>query len=388
MQVMPKPPGQQAPRDSAEVVTPLLAASLLSAVGSLPLHLAPLIVATLIADSRSSVAAAGWVPSIMLLGQLSTAVALPALRMHHVRRVPAIVAVVILLIGLGISSSHGFSGILLGWFLAGQCCGVLMYLGALAASQFSRRTLAFSLRLAIILVLAGAVSALLQATNAFTSYQDLLGRLVLILVPIIACGIVLYRPAGEGRATIGNRNGSTWTAGHFSGLATMFFFFVGLTGFLAYVVQQALVRGIGFDDTVWSLVMMKFAAGIWLLGAVLLDFQKPQSDRLLNYSIALIFAILVVSQSRNVIVFFSGLLIFEIAFNNLSARLQAAVVAARPQFADRWLTGVILLGAAVGPPLNGLAISLGLDNVFVLISVLSALGPVLWQQLGGSGAGH
>ena len=68
------------------------------------------------------------------------------------------------------------------------------------------------------------------------------------------------------------------------------------------------------------------------------------------------------------------------ALNKLSARLQAAVVAAWPEFAGRWLTGVMLLGAASGPPLNGFMISIGLDEAFVVICVLSAVGPLAWHQ--------
>jgi hypothetical protein len=74
------------------------------------------------------------------------------------------------------------------------------------------------------------------------------------------------------------------------------------------------------------------------------------------------------------------LLAIEMALNKLSARLQASVVAAWPEFGGRWLTGIMLLGAASGPPLNGFAIGIGLDGAFVLICILSALCPLLWQQ--------
>src|SRR5262245_6145438 len=274
-----KAPPNRGSIETREALTPLFGACLLSSVGSLPLHLAPLIVATLIADSRASVAGAGWVPSVMLLGQLSTSLALPILRMHHVGRIPAIVAAILLLIGLGISSSADFARALLGWFLVGQCCGVLMYLGTIAASVSSRLVLAFSLRLAIVLILAGSVSGVLQMSAAFISYNDLWSQLVLILVPILVCGLVMYRPAGESRATIENAPGGTWTGGQLSGLAAIYFLFVGLTGFLAYVVQQALTRGMIFEDMVWSIAAMKVATGIWLLGTAMIEKQRRENDR-------------------------------------------------------------------------------------------------------------
>ena len=63
-----------------------------------------------------------------------------------------------------------------------------------------------------------------------------------------------------------------WTIRQFSGLATVYFFFVGQTGFLAYVIQQALAREMNLNDTVWSLAAVKFAAGRWLIGVAFLEF--------------------------------------------------------------------------------------------------------------------
>ena len=383
---------QQVRPDSGAVLTgpegaliPLFGASLLSSVGSLPLHLAPLIVTTLISDSRASLAAAGWVPSALLLGQLSTSLALPALGIHNVRRSLAIVTAAILLTGLAISSRDSFENLLLGWFLVGQSCGVLMYLGTIEASRFPRPTFAFSLRLAVVLILAGAIASLLQVSNAFASYRSLLIELAPIVALILVCGILLHRPVEADRANT-TSEGGRWTFRQVSGLATVFFFFVGQTGFLAYVVQQALDRGMSFADTAWSMVGMKFAAGVWLLAVAVFEFSKMQKARFLYLSVLLTAGILTVFFSRSVAVFFLGLVLYEITLNTLSARLQSAVVAARPQFAGPWLTGVILLGAAIGPPLNGLAIGMGLQSAFILVSVLAALGPLLWQQCDRSAA--
>ena len=195
----------------------------------------------------------------------------------------------------------------------------------------------------------------------------------------------MYQPAGESRATFENTPGGTWTVGQLSGLAAIYFLFVGLTGFLAYVVQQALTRGMIFEDMVWSIAAMKVATGIWLLGTAMIENQRPENDRFFHHAIVLALAIVVVFHSHTVILFFCGLLIFELAFNSLSTRIKAAVVAAGPQFSGPWLTGVILLGAATGPVLNGCAISLGLEGAFILLSILSAFGPALWQRFGGPG---
>ena len=360
---------------------PLLGASILSSVGSLPLHLAPLIVATLIADSVTSVERAGWIPSAMLLGQLSSSLALPALKIHTVRRDVAIVAAIALLVGLAISSSTKFVIILAGWFLAGQCCGTLMYLGTIVASRFPRKSFAFSLRLAIVLILAGSVSSLLQATNAFTSYRTLLFELILVLVPILICGMTLHRPVAEGPTKAEIAEGNVRSILQFSGLATVYLFFVGQIGFFAYVIQQALARKMALNEAVWSLAAVKLTAGLWLIGLAFFGFGRQRKERFVFVGIALVSAMLTISYTLSIAVFFVALFLFEVALNTLSARLQAAVVAARPQFAGQWLTGVILLGAATGPPLNGLAISSGFASIFLVISLLSALAPIVWHQL-------
>jgi hypothetical protein len=168
------------------------------------------------------------------------------------------------------------------------------------------------------------------------------------------------------------------------GLATVFLFFAGQTGYLTYVVHRAVDRGMTFEHTAQSLALMKFATGIVILLSAYLRRGEAKNSRFGYLTFILVMAILSLSYCRNIAVFFLALLVMEMALNKLSARLQAAVVAARPEFAGRWLTGVMLLGAATGPPLNGFMISVGFDGLFVLICVISAFGPLLWQQWGGS----
>jgi hypothetical protein len=366
---------------------PLIGASVLSSVGSLPLHLIPLIVVTLIADSRVSVAGAGWVASAILLGQLSTALALPALGIYNVHRKLAIAVAVLLITGLAASASPEYVGILAGWFLVGQCCGVLSYLGTIAASRFTRPAFAFLLRLGIVLIFAGCVSSALQLSGMLTSYRNLLTAIILALVPMLALGIILHQPVGGIGVSPKHDETRLFKIERSAGLFTVYFFFVGQTGFLAYVIQQAVGRGMVFDSTTLSLALMKLAAGVWILCSAYFGSEDSRSTRFGNLSLSLVAAIVVLSYSRDIVVFFLALLALELALNKLSARLQAAVVAARPEFAGRWLTAVMLLGAASGPPLNGFMISMGLEGGFVLICVLSAFGPLLWQRWSGSSVG-
>jgi len=305
--------------------------------------------------------------------------------MYNVDRRLAIAASGLLIFGLAISNGPEYLITLTGWFLVGQCCGVLSYLGTMAASRFTHPVYAFSLRLAIVLVFAGCVSGMLQLSGMLTSYRSLLTLIIIALVPVLIWGIVLHKQL-DGREGDEYRKIRRFEIGSFAGLLITYLFFVGQTGYLAYAVQQAVGRGMTFESTVLCLALMKISAGVWILCSAHLGHKATGSTRFWYLTLTLIAAIVALSYSRDIVVFFLALLAIEMTLNKLSARLQAAIVAVRPESTGRWLTGVMLLGAACGPPLNGFMISIGLEGVFVLISVLSALGPLIWQVLYASSA--
>ena len=356
----------------------LWGASLLSSVGSLPLHLVPLIVATLIADSRASVAGAGLIASAILFGQLSAALLLPALGVYSVSRALVFAAAIVLTVGVAISNATEYAIMLTAWFLVGQCCGVFTYLGTIVASRFSRPAFAFSLRLGIVLIFAGCVSGLLQLCFRLASYGDLVTVIVISLVPIIVSGMVLYQPANV-RAGYVCKKVQRIQTGAFAGLLIVFLFFAGQTGYLSYALQQAVGRGMTFEVTAMSLALMKLSAGIWVICSSSAGHEDSKSTRFCNLTLVLACSIVALFYSGHIVIFFVALLVIEMALNKLSSRFQAAVVAEWPEFTGRWLSGIMLLGAASGPPLNGVMISIGLDGAFVLICVLSTFGPLIWQ---------
>jgi hypothetical protein len=229
-------------------------------------------------------------------------------------------------------------------------------------------------------VLAGCVSGVLLLSGMWTSYRGLLIVVIATLVPILACGLALHYPIRARGDRVYKVEEQHLDAGCLACLLTVYLFFVGQTGYLSYVVQQAVSRGMTFEKTIWSLALMKVSAGIWVLVAAHLHYEASKSREFLNLTIILSVAIVALYYCKHIAVFFLGLLAMEIALNRLSARLQAAVVAARSERAGRWLTGIMLLGAASGPPLTGFMISIGLDWAFVLGCVISGLGPLLWQQ--------
>ena len=148
-------------------------------------------------------------------------------------------------------------------------------------------------------------------------------ELILILIPILIVGILLHRPLAKEQTKSESAEGNGWTMRQFSGLATVYLFFVGQTGFLAYVIQQALAREMSLNDTVWSLAAVKFTAGLWLIGIAFFGFKRRQKEHFLYGGIALISAMLTVSYTLSIAVFFVALLVVEVALNTLSAELQS-----------------------------------------------------------------
>lgn len=373
--------GEGSPRKlaSQEVVS-LAGASLLSAVGSLPLHLMPLIVVALVNDARTTIATAGWIAAATMAGQLLVSLALPAFKVQTLRRSAATGSAGLLLAGLVLTVSGGSGPLFLGWFVIGGCCGLFLYLGTSTAAVSSRPTFAFSLRLGAVLLLAGSVAGALQATGVLTSYVSLSVALCLAFAAAQAIGIALYRPLAPKASPMQEGRGQDPRGARLPGLAVVFLLFVGQAGFLAYVLQNATARGMALGETAWALAAMKIGAGLALLLIARLGLQQHQRQRFLELGALLAVSILVISMTRNPLVFFLGLFGLEIALNLLSARLQAAVALAAPRFAGRWLTGTVLLGAAVGPPLHGAALSFGTQAYFLAFAGLSAFLPFLWWK--------
>jgi hypothetical protein len=134
-------------------------------------------------------------------------------------------------------------------------------------------------------------------------------------------------------------------------------------------------------DAVWMLAFAKVVAGASLIIACCVGARREGQDgRLLPFALLLALGTVVIFLSRDKLVLFAGLLTWEIAVNNLSARLQAAVVRHAPQFAGKWLNLAILLGIATGPSINGFLISQGVGYVYVVFAALAPLALPVWHS--------
>jgi hypothetical protein len=359
----------------------LSGAILLSAVGSLPLHLFPLIVVAVIADGTFSTVSAGWIATAILLGQLLSSLILPMLNIPSIRAIPAIGAVLLLLLGLVITAQETLWSYYLGWFLVGNSCGILLYLGTVSASNYRHTTFAFSIRLGVVLILAGLMVGILIVSDAADSYRGLLLVLILAFGFICLIGLITYRPVMPPSESAMQNENHRWEGPQLSGLGGLFVLFVGQVGFLAYVFQEAIARGMPLVDSTWSIAGMKFLAGIWLIVWASCNFSGGRHSHFLSLGILIATGIAIASYATNFVIFLVSLLIFEIAFTMLTSRFMAKVAESNRQLAGPWLTATVLLGAACGPPLNGIAIAADLGLYFLLLAVCSSFTPALWTRM-------
>jgi hypothetical protein len=352
-------------------LTSLVGVSIVSAVGSLPFHLLPVILVAAVADDRTSLAAAGWIATALVGGQLVAAFVLALLRVQQMERLAIAAVGLAVVVGLW-CSGRGPDALLLGWFVVGLSCGALQYLGIVTAAGSARPQLALALRLGTVLTVAGVSVALLQWRNALASYGLLQAHLAAVVVVLLVVGGVLARSQvvqyGKPEA---RRGGQDWP-----GLLVVLVLFVGQIGFLSYVVQEART---GIESATWVLGAVKVAAGgvllVWALR------QAEDARGLLGLGVALAACLVLASTVPGVVLLVVALLAFEISFNILSARLQARVVTTGALHARLWLTAAISLGAAVGPPVRGVFIAGGADAWFVALAAATALAPALWSCL-------
>jgi hypothetical protein len=372
-------PLQPIPKHDDATFPQFLGASILSAIGSLPQHIGPLIIIAIIAEGRISIADAGWVLSVRSFGELLASVVLPMIGILHLSRSISVGACACLLLGFAVATMTSIVAVMIGFFMIGACCGVMKFLGTIAASTYPHRTFAFVFRLALVLEVAGVTTCVLLLTKAFISFTTLLEWIMVILLPILVGGVLLYEPLAQ-NDLISNSEERRISLFGISGLLILYLFFAGISGFMAYAGQQASMRGMPVEDTILSIGVMKIVAGGWLLLAAYLVPTKRGKDIVVLEVCLLVVAVWGVFWSHGIIQFFVGFLLLEITLNGSSARLQSAIVSAAPKFSGRWLNGVILLGTASGPILYGLAIGAGIETSFVVsISVVIFL-PLVWQK--------
>jgi len=201
---------------------------------------------------------------------------------------------------------------------------------------------------------------------------------------MLAIGLWLYRPSANGEPT---RNAAASARDRaikppqLAGLAVVFVLFAGQVGFLSYVMEIGLKQGYAAGKLVLAFTAMKLIAGIVLFYIIAVRRENQRGAPIALAGLALIISIVSISYGGGFVWFFGGLLVFEIALNILSSRLQATVVSLDTEIGGRWVTLAILGGAAVGPPINGFAIGMEMPIAFVAFSILSVALTLAWKRV-------
>lgn len=242
----------------------MLGASLLSAAASLPLHLLPLLIVSVIADGGLSTVQAGMIATACMLGQMLMALALPSLGVRRLSRPVAALAACTGLLALGWSVDLRQQALLLPWFVIGAAGGALQFLGATSAAAAKDRAYAFSLRLTVTLLVSGVVVAGLQFGSGFFDYAAVAVQFSVLFAVLTGAGLCLYRapaPMLRPRPACTEREEPQR---RLAGLAVVFLLFVGQPGFWAFAVQGVQQRGVVLEGVVFAIAGCKIVAALAL----------------------------------------------------------------------------------------------------------------------------
>lgn len=358
----------------------LIGASVISAAGSLPLQILPFLVLSLVSEGRVDIAYAGWVGSAYLIGMLSSGVLLPLLKVSRLTPWHALGAIsaIILSLALSVGGDLLLPLLLCLWFVVGFACGGLQFLGATTAAAAPNKPQAFALRLAVVLIVASGVIVALALFGGQKRYSTFVYFLIGAFGLAACVGLSLYRTIPVPPPVTSGGAAAASTRRSWSGLAVVFAFFAGQPGFWAYAMQSASQRSLDLRDAAFVIAAAKIISALVLVYSSRKSSQASGLRGLVGLGCALAAGIFVMTYSGAVAAFFIGFLLWELALNVLSARLQGIVVAASPGHAGVWITGAILLGAATGPIVHGAAIGGGIAPAFIAYAAVSGLFPFLW----------
>jgi hypothetical protein len=347
-------------------------------VASLPLHLMPLIVVAVVADSRLSLAQAGWIASAYMLGQLCVVLSLPALGYRSLARSAAFLAATVLTVAA--AATNGLTGLimLLPWFFIGAGGGMLSFLASTTAAAADNRAQAFGLRLGITLLLGGAAFFLPKLFGNVINYSALAWQITAAFLVLSALGLLLYREPVYANAQ--RAKPITAAPSSLLGLGIAFLFFVGQPGYWAYAMHNAKQRGVALDEVTNAIGLCKMIAGAFVLWVAVRATGPGQTNSLIKPAWVVVAGIGLMATANTPWLFVAGVLAWELGVNTLSVRVQTAVVQQDPATSGPWLTAAICLGAATGPALHGFTAAQGSAWVFAVYACLSALIPFFWAS--------
>jgi len=333
-------------------------------------------VALAVIDGLLPVERAGWIGSCFMLGILAGTVGLPMLGLRRVPKSWLTGAIGAAIAALWVGAILGPVPLLTSWVVVGAACGLLHFLGSTTAGSYPDRQFVFAVRLAVVLLAGAIVIGAGHFLSGFNTYR--VGIVVLTggVALTAGLGMAWYRRPTMRDALPGVRASSGPSAwGPWIGLGVVAVFFAGQTGFAAYAVHGALSNGIPADDLPLIYAGAKALTAMVLLGFHASSRSGPPS---LVGATVLGIAVVVMAAATELGIFALGLVLWELAMNIQSARLQAMAVTKFPAPGSLWIPAAVASGAAIGPAIHGGLLGFAAGECFVAFSVLSCFVPIAW----------
>jgi hypothetical protein len=333
-------------------------------------------VALAIVDDLLPVQRAGWIGSCFTFGILASTVGLPLLGFRSVTNPWPIAAIGSAIAALCMGALYGAVSLLMSWIAVGAACGLLHFLGSTAARSYPDRQFVLGVRLAAVLLAAALVIGAGGLWSGFNSYQ--VGAIVLSggVALVAAVGMVWYRPRSLRDASNGadaSMSISPWAP--WTSLGIVAVYFAGQTGFVGYAAHGALVNGIAAGDLPGVYAGAKALTAMVLLW--LCARSRSGQPSLLGAAL-LATAVILMAAATDLFMFALGLVLWEVAANIQSTRLQTLVVTRFPLSGSLGIPAAIALGAAIGPAMHGALLGSAAGEWFIAFSALSAFLPVVW----------
>lgn len=361
------------------------AIAFVTAIGSVPLHLIPLVIAVLVAANGYSAMAASLVVSAMLAGDLAATVLLALAAVRVDRRDVLLPALTLFALAIALSASAADSSLIYPlWAAIGALAGVIGQAGTLFAAYASNPERIFALRLSYVLAISGLAALALLLPLPVTPFARM--TLAAMVLTLLALGcLFLLTPRSGPRPRLQRAAPTRPSPLMVAGLLALVFIMVGHTGFLsqmgAYFDQGAddgldrvaLVVGIG-KLVIGGMVSIVFAMlGTWSLRKQML------------VSLALAAAMLSLVSGPGIalaIVFFAC---YELGLNTFSPLFAGRIAAKLDDYWKHWIGFSVFLGALLGPPVCAWLMDMGGAAGPAALGIASLAVAALWSLFSMSG---
>lgn len=359
--------------------------SIFSAIGSLPLHLAPIVVYALTLEGWSLVAAS-TVASMAMVGLLLAASVQTVLERSFWSpfEIVALVGLHTALVLLSIKVGPRFLPLV--WLSVGFVSGLFMQIGILSAAEARDKFSNFVVRLACALVLSGVVALFAWGGPCEDPFIGLAVGMSLVSVlvyasTVLGARIILAQPSRARAASVERQadrpGGGRPARSGFLALLVLALFFLATTAFLTHIAE-ALRAASATSSTAFVIGAAKVGSGC-LLALVLFLLRGVERGKGPLACLALLAVLALASDTVLAAFAVTLLLTFEIVFNVSSSALMAQVAEAATHRQRRAILLAALSGGAAGPLVGAGIIELASFDALRVMSGAAVAGVAAWM---------